>query len=96
MGVEKIAMLNHDINDIREFYKSNLDFLNPIQMKIPYKLIQERLDLNPSIDQLSDILFQLGHEHEIKNNVFEMEFIIERLFSLDGLLRDIAFFYNQI
>ena len=28
LGVERIAMLNHDINDIREFYKSNLDFLN--------------------------------------------------------------------
>ena len=28
LGVERIAMLKHDINDIREFYKSNLDFLN--------------------------------------------------------------------
>ena len=66
-------------------------------MKIPYKLIQERLDLNPSIDQLSDILFQLGHEHEIKNNVFEMEFTpnIGDCLSLDGLLRDIAFFYKS-
>lgn len=66
-------------------------------MKIPYKLIQERLDLNPSIDQLSDILFQLGHEHEIKNNVFEMEFTPNRgdCLSLDGLLRDIAFFYKS-
>ena len=27
MGVERIAMLKHNIIDIREFYKSNLDFL---------------------------------------------------------------------
>tara|TARA_B100001057_G_scaffold449545_1_gene490856 strand:- start:6366 stop:7091 length:726 start_codon:yes stop_codon:yes gene_type:complete len=27
LGVERIAMLKHDVNDIREFYKSNLDFL---------------------------------------------------------------------
>ena len=28
LGVERIAMLNHGIKDIREFYKSNLDFLD--------------------------------------------------------------------
>jgi phenylalanyl-tRNA synthetase alpha chain len=28
LGVERIAMLKHEIIDIREFYKSNLDFLN--------------------------------------------------------------------
>ncbi len=27
LGVERIAMLKYDVNDIREFYKSNLDFL---------------------------------------------------------------------
>ena len=27
LGVERIAMLKHNIKDIREFYKSNLDFL---------------------------------------------------------------------
>ena len=27
MGVERIAMLKYSVNDIREFYKSNLDFL---------------------------------------------------------------------
>ena len=27
LGIERIAMLNYGINDIREFYKSNLDFL---------------------------------------------------------------------
>jgi phenylalanyl-tRNA synthetase alpha chain len=28
LGVERIAMLKHGVIDIREFYKSNLDFLN--------------------------------------------------------------------
>tara|TARA_B100000674_G_scaffold33995_1_gene23707 strand:- start:3370 stop:4095 length:726 start_codon:yes stop_codon:yes gene_type:complete len=28
LGVERIAMLKYGINDIREFYKSNIDFLN--------------------------------------------------------------------
>ena len=27
LGIERIAMLKHEMNDIREFYKSNLDFL---------------------------------------------------------------------
>ena len=28
LGIERIAMLKHDVSDIRDFYKSNLDFLN--------------------------------------------------------------------
>ena len=28
LGVERISMLKHGVTDIREFYKSNLDFLN--------------------------------------------------------------------
>ena len=28
LGIERIAMLKHGVNDISEFYKSNLDFLN--------------------------------------------------------------------
>ena len=28
LGIERIAMLKHGIQDIREFYKSNLDFLS--------------------------------------------------------------------
>ena len=28
LGLERIAMLKHGVKDIREFYKSNLDFLN--------------------------------------------------------------------
>jgi phenylalanyl-tRNA synthetase alpha chain len=28
LGVERISMLKHNVSDIREFYKSNLDFLS--------------------------------------------------------------------
>ena len=28
LGIERIAMLKHGVTDIREFYKSNLDFLS--------------------------------------------------------------------
>jgi len=28
LGIERIAMLKYDVKDIRDFYKSNLDFLN--------------------------------------------------------------------
>ena len=28
LGIERIAMLKHEVSDIRDFYKSNLDFLN--------------------------------------------------------------------
>jgi phenylalanyl-tRNA synthetase alpha chain len=28
LGIERIAMLKHGVSDIREFYKSNLDFLS--------------------------------------------------------------------
>ena len=33
LGVERIAMLKHEVNDIRDFYKSNLDFLRQFKWK---------------------------------------------------------------
>ena len=33
LGIERIAMLKHGVSDIREFYKSNLDFLNQFKWK---------------------------------------------------------------
>ena len=33
LGVERIAMLKHRVSDIREFYRSNLDFLNQFKWK---------------------------------------------------------------
>jgi hypothetical protein len=43
-------------------------------MKIAYSHLVDRLEDNPTIEQISDSLFQLGHEHEIDGGIFDMEF----------------------
>ncbi len=65
-------------------------------MKIPYKQFIKYINSNPDIDELSEKLFQLGHEHEIYDEIFEMELTPNRgdCFSLNGLLRDLRLFYN--
>lgn len=65
-------------------------------MKIAYQHLKKNIKSNPSYKELSEKLFQLGHEHEISNNILEMEFTPNRgdCLSLDGLLRDLALFYN--
>ena len=65
-------------------------------MKIAYSHLVQNIAENPSIDQISDSLFQLGHEHEIDSNIFDMEFTPNRgdCLSINGLLRDLAVFYT--
>ncbi len=65
-------------------------------MKIPYKYFLNNITSSPSIEELSDKLLQLGHEHEIIDNIFDMELTPNRgdCLSLDGLLRDLKLFYN--
>jgi len=65
-------------------------------MKIAYKHLVKNIIGNPSIDEISDRLFQLGHEHEIEKNIFNMEFTPNRgdCLSLNGLLRDLSVFYD--
>jgi phenylalanyl-tRNA synthetase beta chain len=65
-------------------------------MKIAYSHLVQYIDENPSIEQISDSLFQLGHEHEIDSGIFDMEFTPNRgdCLSLNGLLRDLAVFYT--
>ena len=43
-------------------------------MKIAYSHLVQHIEENPSMEHLSDILFQLGHEHEIEDGIFDMEF----------------------
>ncbi len=65
-------------------------------MKISYKHLLKNIESNPSIEELSEKLFQLGHEHEVVNEIFDLEFTPNRgdCLSLYGLLRDLALFYE--
>lgn len=65
-------------------------------MKIAYKHLVKNITSNPSIEEISDRLFQLGHEHEIEKDIFDMEFTPNRgdCLSLNGLLRDLSVFYD--
>ena len=65
-------------------------------MKIAYKHLVNHIQENPSIEMISDKLFQLGHEHEIEGDIFNMEFTPNRgdCLSINGLLRDLAVFYT--
>ena len=65
-------------------------------MKISYKHIASCLHPRPKIKELSEKLFQLGHEHEVIDEIFDIELTPNRgdCLSLDGLLRDLALFYD--
>lgn len=65
-------------------------------MKIAYQHILKNISENPSKDELSEKFFQLGHEHEIQENIFDMDITPNRgdCLSLHGLLRDLNVFYE--
>jgi phenylalanyl-tRNA synthetase beta chain len=65
-------------------------------MKIPYSQLLKFIPSAPSMNEISEKLFQLGHEHEINDGIFDMEFTPNRgdCLSLDGLLRDLKVFYD--
>lgn len=65
-------------------------------MKISYDHLAQHIKGNPSIKEISDTLFSLGHEHEIEGNIFNMEFTPNRgdCLSLNGLLRELSIFYT--
>jgi phenylalanyl-tRNA synthetase beta chain len=65
-------------------------------VKIAYKHLVQHIEERPSIEHLSNKLFQLGHEHEIDGDIFDMEFTPNRgdCLSINGLLRDLAVFYT--
>ena len=66
-------------------------------MKIFYKDLIKLLLEKPSKELLSKKLFQLGHEHEICGDVFDMELTPNRgdCLSLIGLARDLAVFFGN-
>ena len=65
-------------------------------MKISYRHLVQHIEESPSIEHISNKLFQLGHEHEIDGDIFDMEFTPNRgdCLSINGLLRDLAVFYT--
>tara|TARA_B100000902_G_scaffold10011_1_gene12298 strand:- start:109 stop:2031 length:1923 start_codon:yes stop_codon:yes gene_type:complete len=65
-------------------------------MKIAYKHLYECIDSKPSLENISESLFQLGHEHEIEDEIFDIELTPNRgdCLSLNGILRDLAAFYK--
>jgi phenylalanyl-tRNA synthetase beta chain len=66
-------------------------------MKILYQDLINHLSEKPSKEFLSEKLFQLGHEHEIHGDVFDMELTPNRgdCLSLIGLARDLAVFFGN-
>ena len=65
-------------------------------MKIAYKHLINHIESKPNIEEISERLFQLGHEHEIENDIFDIEFTPNRgdCLSVIGLLRDLNVFYD--
>ena len=66
-------------------------------MKINYQDLINFLSEKPSKEDLSQKLFQLGHEHEISGDIFNMELTPNRgdCLSLIGLARDLAVFFGK-
>ena len=65
-------------------------------MKVAYKHLINFIPSKPSIEDISNKFFQLGHEHEIHEGIFDMELTPNRgdCLSINGLLRDLAVFYD--
>ena len=66
-------------------------------MKFAYQDLLNFLTEKPSIKTLSNRLFQLGHEHVIDDEIFDMEFTPNRgdCLSLNGLSRDLNVFFGN-
>ena len=66
-------------------------------MKIIYQDLIKHLAEKPSKELLSEKLFQLGHEHEIHGDLFDMELTPNRgdCLSLIGLARDLNVFFGK-
>ncbi len=67
-------------------------------MKFIYQDLLNFLEEKPSKEELSKKLFQLGHEHEIDGDIFDMEITPNRgdCLSLLGLSRDLNNFYGSL
>ena len=67
-------------------------------MKIAYKHLINFIPSSSLLMKFLKSFFNWGHEHEIQNDIFEMELTPNRgdCLSINGLLRDLAVFYEII
>jgi len=67
-------------------------------MKFLYKDLLSFLSEKPTKELLSEKLFQLGHEHEITDDIFDMELTPNRgdCLSLNGLARELNVFFGKV
>ena len=65
-------------------------------MKIAYPHLLNFFKEKPSLEELSDKLLQLGHEHEIEGDIIDLEITPNRgdCLSLKGIARDLNYFYK--
>ena len=65
-------------------------------MEVIYKHLITFFKEEPSIEELSNKLFQLGHENEIHGELLDIEFTPNRgdCLSVLGLARDLGVFYT--
>ena len=65
-------------------------------MKIAHKHLIKNIKNCPSIEEISEKLYQLGHEHEFIDSIFDMEVTPNRgdCLSLRGISRDLKSFYD--
>ena len=66
-------------------------------MKVLYKDLIKFISETPSKEILSEKLFQLGHEHEVHGEIFDMEITPNRgdCLSLIGIARDLNVFFGK-
>ena len=66
-------------------------------MKIIAQDLINLFEKNPSTEEVSSKLFQLGHENEIDKGIFHMELTPNRgdCFSLYGIARDLNSLFNK-
>ena len=65
-------------------------------MKISFKHLLKFIKTKPSIEEVSDYLFQLVHENEIDNGILDIEITPNRgdCLSIQGILRELSVFYS--
>ena len=65
-------------------------------MKIIAQQLLEYFKNKPKVSELSERLFQLGHEHELNKGILDFEITPNRgdCLSLKGLARDLNYFYK--